>query len=41
MDPGYFLPLEQTPTGHLLVLLAGVLWVASALWARKILAVQL
>lgn len=40
-DPTFFLPLEQTATGHLLLAIAAVLWIGAILSARKILAVQI
>ncbi len=40
-DPTYFVPLEQTATGHLLLAIAAGLWLAATLSARKILAVQI
>ncbi len=40
-DPTFFLPLEQTATGHLLMGVAAALWIAATLSARKILAVQI
>jgi tight adherence protein B len=40
-DPDYFLPLESTATGHLLLAIAVSLWIAATFSARKILAVQI
>lgn len=40
-DPTFFLPLEQTATGHLLLGIAAALWIGAILSARKILAVQI
>lgn len=40
-DPTYFLPLETTPMGHLLLALAVLLWIAAGWVARRILAVEL
>lgn len=40
-DPSFFLALEQTATGHLLLGIAAVLWIGAILSARKILAVQI
>ena len=40
-DPEYFLPLESTATGHLLLAIAVSLWVAATFSARKILSVQI
>ena len=40
-DPTYFVPLETTPTGNLLLAIAVGLWLAAGLVARKVLAVQI
>ncbi len=40
MSPGFFDPLETTTLGHVLMAVASVLWVAAALLARRILAVD-
>lgn len=41
IDPGFFAPLRDTATGPLVAGLAGALWIAAALAARKILAVDI
>ena len=41
VDPEFFLPLETTPTGHLLLGIAVVLWLAAGFLSFKILSVQL
>ena len=40
-DPSFFLPLEQSATGHLLLGISAALWIGAILSARKILAVQI
>jgi tight adherence protein B len=40
MQPGFFDPLSSTIVGWILSGIAGVLWLISLLWARKILAVD-
>ncbi len=40
MNPEFFLPLETTSRGHLVVAVAFVLWFSAALLARRILAVD-
>lgn len=40
LSPGFFAPLETTTTGHLIVAVATVLWIAAALLARRFLAVD-
>ena len=40
MSPEFFVPLETTPTGHLVIAGAVALWVAAAVSARIILAVE-
>ncbi|MEZ4220814.1 MAG: type II secretion system F family protein [Polyangiaceae bacterium] len=41
MQPGFFDPLRDTLIGWILSGIAGVLWLISLLWARKILAVDI
>ncbi len=41
LDPTFYIPLESTPTGHLVFALVGVLWVAAILWSYKIMSVQM
>ncbi len=40
MQPGFFDPLRDTVVGWIISAIAGVLWLVSLLWARKILAVD-
>lgn len=40
LSPGFFDPLETTTTGHIVVAVATVLWLAAALLARRFLAVD-
>jgi tight adherence protein B len=40
-DPRYFVALESTPMGHMLLGVAACLWLGAGLSARKILAVQI
>ncbi len=40
MNPGFFSPLETTFTGHVILGVAGALWLCAALLARRILAVD-
>jgi tight adherence protein B len=40
LSPGFFAPLETTTTGHLIVAVATVMWIAAALLARRFLAVD-
>jgi tight adherence protein B len=41
LDPAYLAPVHATTEGHLLAVLACLMWVAAVFWARKIVAVDL
>ncbi len=41
VDPEFFVPLEETPVGHVIVVVAGVLWVLAVFLANRILAVKI
>ncbi len=40
VSPGYFTPLTESAIGYIILSIAGVLWIASLVVARKVLAVD-